>query len=857
MKQGDEFRMSTVMADLIPRLLVREGLTLVTRWSLVALVLAAVTAAPQSGTADEISSEAGHISPALGGTRTIAVIDQTDIELSGQKNVSDLLLSRAGYNSFSLRRPFLLGSGRVAFLVDGRISDSTINLDTLPISAIERIEILSGSTAALHGGYATGGAINIVLKRDHEGFEVGGSAARPSRRGGDSGHGNALWGGAVGRGHMTAGVDVFRRQEIRDADRDYSRASWIPDGSFAEAMGVSTGGNTVFIDNDPTIARSLGDCEGSAYVSGLTNPQNISGTGCGFAYADIAWNIGRDRFERESLFLNLDYPLGEDMGMYFDVRAARGDTASRFAPSVGTFEFTPSAALRTELLLDPDISTLPDTLDVAHRFVGHGNRDSHTGLEEYDLSLGLQGRFAGGIGYDTHLRYYRYDAVETGETFVSESLIKSAIADGTYNLENPLSTDPAHLSAIRETGLRLTRKVVTDHKTARASLDGTAFTLGGGDVRWATGTEVAFSDRRDIYDYRDSDSVSHEAHDVLGSGGNSAAGERRRRSMFTEAFLPLHSDWDLILAGRRDEYDDVDATFSHQVASRYRLNEVLDFRGSWNGGGQVPGIYSLYQRAALSYPYICDRSRVNELGSCDRYQVELESAGNPELKPERAESFSLGAVADLHPWSLSMDWFRIGLYDQPTRLSGQSIVNLESVGRLPSVAKIIRAGDRIDRIESARVNSGETDAEGLDFRARANWKTGWADLVFDARWLRVTDYEYRVFGEIQPGDYSRDSIHTSLRASRGGVTANWNIHAVSGYQNVLETGSYEKWVGHDITLHWNNAFDVKELSLAGGILNVGDRGPSTDPTNPDAPDVRLDSALGRTLFLTAKFSFGS
>ena len=75
--------------------------------------------------------------------------------------------------SWAISRPFVLGNGRAAILVNGRrISDSTFDLDTLPISAVERVEILSDTAAALHGWHAIGGAINIVLRRGFEGIEV-------------------------------------------------------------------------------------------------------------------------------------------------------------------------------------------------------------------------------------------------------------------------------------------------------------------------------------------------------------------------------------------------------------------------------------------------------------------------------------------------------------------------------------------------------------------------------------------------------------------------------------------------------------------------------------------------------------
>ena len=811
----------------------------------------------QESTADEGQSVASHIPTAAADVaRPLAVIDRTDIELSGMKNVWDLLLSRKDYNDFGLHRPFVFGGDRVAVLVNGRrVSDSTFDIEALPISAVERVEILSNSAAALHGGHAIGGAVNIMLKRKLEGVEVQTGADLPTGVGGDTGHGSALWGGSLGGGHVVIGVDVFQRQEVRDADRDYSRASWTPGGPFAAAGGVSVGGNTVFIPIDGgLVARPLGVCDESVYTGVLTEPYGISGAGCGFAWAGTAWNL--ERYERQSLFLNLDQPLGEDVDMYVDARVARGNSAFRYAPSVGTFSFLPSDALKQQLPQVPEIDT---PLRVAHRFLGHGNRDWRTDIEEYDLTLGVQGRISGGgIGYDAHLRYYRHDTIVDGDTFVSESAIRGVIDERRYDLENPLSRDPVHLLAVRETGLRLIRDQVTDHKTARASFDGAAFTLSGGNVRWAAGAEVAYEDRRDVYDYLDIFNGSHDAGDVLGSGGNTFSGERRRWSAFTEVSMPLHGDWDLDLAGRRDDYNDVGATFSHQVASRYRLNEALAFRGSWSEGSKVPSLRALHTRAALDYPQICDtRSLTGGIEDCDEYQVERVSSGNPNLKPDKAESFSLGAVTSLGPFSLSVDGFRIGLSGAPAELSAQSIIDLEAEGLLPSGAAVIREGDLAVRIVSPLVNSGETDVEGLDLRARVDWKADPTDMAIDVRWSRVTRYEKRVADEMQPGDYPRNRVHASFRASRYGITAKWSVHAVSGYWNERATGRYKAWMGHDITLRWSDAFGLMGIDLSAGILNAGDRGPSTDPTVPgsEGADARLDSIRGRTIFMSARTSF--
>ena len=131
---------------------------------------------------------------------------------------------------------------------------------------------------------------------------------------------------------------------------------------------------------------------------------------------------------------------------------------------------------------------------------------------------------------------------------------------------------------------------------------------------------------------------------------------------------------------------------------------------------------------------------------------------------------------------------RIGLSGAPAELSAQSIIDLEAEGLLPSGAAVIREGDLAVRIVSPLVNSGETDVEGLDLRARVDWKADPTDMAIDVRWSRVTRYEKRVADEMQPGDYPRNRVHASFRASRYGITAKWSVHAVSGYWNERATG---------------------------------------------------------------------
>ncbi|MCY3856769.1 MAG: TonB-dependent receptor plug domain-containing protein, partial [Rhodospirillales bacterium] len=475
---------------------------------LAALAVAAAGLVPvEGGAAEAGATVARHVPHDPGSAvRPLAVIDREDIALSGMRTVSELLssqrrftryglLSRQRLSRFGVHRTLLL-EDRVSYLVNGRrIADSTVNLSTLPAAAVERIEVLQGGAAALHGGHAVAGAINIVLQRGDDGLEVTAVADRPTRPGGDVEQAGIRWGGALGRGHLTVIADVLRREEIPEAVRAYSAARWTPGGRFADAAGISVGGNTVFVatrsydDNGavasvhvpgvagPSIARPLGGCPKDRYAGVLTEPLGTPGSGCGFSYADRAWGMQREG--RQRVFLALDHPLGRRTDAYLDIRIAGGETRERYAPAVGTFSVS-SEALREVLLPDPDIDSLPRTVRVSHRFLGHGDREWRTSLEEHDVTVGLEGKSAG-VGYDAHLRYYRRDAGGVGNTFVSRSAIQKFIDAGRYDLVNPWS--PGNRDAYRETALRQSRDRVTNHRTLRVSMNGPMFALSGGAAR--------------------------------------------------------------------------------------------------------------------------------------------------------------------------------------------------------------------------------------------------------------------------------------------------------------------------------------------------------------------------------------
>ena len=542
--------------------------------------------------------------------RTIVVIDREDIALSGAATLSELLSTRSGFNVFG-RSGALMGTGSGVALVNGR-PVSGLDFTTLPLSAVERVEILDQGPIR-HSAYAIGRTTNIVLRNDFEGLELSAGAALPGREGLDSRNASALWGGALGRGHMTVAVAHFGRDEVLARDRHFSRATYTPGGSYADAEGISDHGNTVILpegqDGQKGGRFGLGDCNEPTYTGILQHP---AGEVCGFpgVGGDIYWI--RDEMSRESLQLAADQPLGDDSDVYAEGRVARGKDFRVSTPNFDMFKVKPTGDAQRRLLdavIDlPAGYRFPTDGEVTllHAFVGHGNREWTTNLEEHALTLGARGEPDDGLAYDVHVEYYRQEEVETGINLQSESLIGSAIASGAYDFANPLSRAPAHLQAIRDTSIRSAVVTENEYSRANASLEGETPTTAGGAVLWTVGVEVENRDHRHVFDFRDNRNVSYENDDVIGYGGASLVADRRRFSVFAESTLPLLDGWDLTLGARRDDYDDVGEAVSLQAANRYRLNDNLTLRTSWSRASHPPSLFWVHSPQAQYFVRVCD-----------------------------------------------------------------------------------------------------------------------------------------------------------------------------------------------------------------------------------------------------------
>ena len=811
-----------------------------------------------------LAANAAHAGPFAPAPRVIAKYERDFIERSGAQTLEELLET-------GIIRYFLTGGQPLLVLVNGRPYATTASdLDTLPLSAIERIELLSGDTLGTLGGSAVRGALNVVLRNDLDGVEVRAVARMPTRDGGTGGQGSAFWGGAVGEGRMTVGVDVLGREEIAARSREHSRSEWTAGGAFNEARNVSVGGNTVWIveveDDAPTGIRSvsLGECDpAKGYTGPLSGPPGprvpAGDEGCGFAYGAIMWNT--DRFDQQSAILNFEHPVGDEALLQVDANFAAGDGAFRYAPSVGSFRFRPNPDLLEAIneAAGTDFNVDEDVFVVAHRFVGHGNRDWRWDHRELDVSARLTGRLTENLGYDVLVDAYRLDGSEEGNTFVHEGRIAREIWEGNYDLENPFSDAEEHLEAIARSSLTEEQDFGGDFQSARLALEGDGFAIGGRPAAWTGGVKISRVASHDITDFRARDGTTYGVSEVLGSGGANYSGERKTAAAFAEMSLPLLENLDLRLAGRGDDYDDVGGMKSWRFGAEYRPTDLLSLRTSFSAGDRAPSLLDLHSSKVQSHPYIdCDPGAGSPPRTCTETnprQVTRETSGNPDLDPSDAERFAIGAEVHKRPFFAGIEWYRLSRSGLPGQNSADwAMQNLDICTGEDRSNCIDRAGGQIT-IYDSYANIVDNELTGYNASFGGGFRTGWGVVGMRGVWRQVTSTELRIAGEETRVAIPDSVLRIGFLARRGALSAIWTANYRSGYENRTGSGSFDSWTGHDLVLDWSEPLGIEGARVTTGVFNLTDEKLSVNTANPSSVDGPTEADWGRTFFVTVNMQF--
>ncbi len=830
------------------------------------------------------------------GPTPVTVISREQIELSGHQTVADVIRTTT-FNSFGSFRERSgssggqaatvnlrgLGSSRTAVLVNGRrlpgsplFGTSAANLNALPLAAVERIDILTDGASAIYGADAIAGVVNIILRDDYEGAEFKLGAAVPDQEGGTEESGSFAIGHSSDKGNIVFTAEIFRRDAIFDKDRPYSQVQVLQEGgSFgSDTIGISVGGNTGFA-LDFSEAFVVGDCQtvdnGGLYAGVFTDPFGVAGEGCGFGYADISKLTGG--IDRGNTFLSANYEIDSNNTLYIQNSLSRTDSSGRYAPAVGFFQVDGGVDANA----NGEFSDNGEDFLLFHRFVGHGPRDENFTAFEVDTVIGLEG-FIGEVEYDVYFRTYDTDIKNIGRGYVSLSAIEAAVANNSYDFVNPAAASNA--DAVTATSVTLSRDLATSYKEFGLTFSGFGADLfDAGEIGWSVGLDYAEETYRDGYD------AAREAGDVIGSAGNSSAGERDRNALFGELLVPLLDDLELQVAARFDDYSDFGSETSPQIALKYTPLDNLLLRASFGEGFKAPDLTNLHSARAESFNNVtdvvqCSSLDVDENGTvgdaadvaaCPTFQVQNFSGGNPDLFAETAQTSNFGVVYEpIDNLSFSLDIYSTELENAITQISIQQLVNLELAGAaLPAGTAINRGASttgsqgqtvpgRITTIETGFANVSELEVNGWDFKVNYLLDTDIGRFAFAFTHSQIDEYLFTSL----PGEDPVEQIDTRAAPEyRQSLQINWNSgdHTVAldsyfiadtlGGAGDPTAPRVPAFDNHNLTYIYNASWDA-DITI--GIRNITDNDPSIDPVEGYTGNFerQLYDVFGRTPFIT-------
>ena len=872
------------------------------------------------------------------GALPVQTITRADIARSGVVNTEQLLAAIPAFSSqggtstttgagtttygratISLRglkdeRTLVLVNGRrVAAFAGG--GGAAVNVNTIPIDAIERVEVLKDGASSVYGSDAIAGVVNFILKKDFQGIDLSATATKPTRDGGGDSKKASIVAGygdlAKDRFNVTVSASFEKENQLKATDRDFAKTGNVSPYLVAGATGLGNIEGGI----DPVTgvrAPGFGGSPGTGYgnplaatnkcgdISMFKNPTNTT-KGLPYCAFDSSPMVALtpDR-EATSLSGNFVFQLNQDAQFFADGLYAKSIVTQRIqqSPVRRSFlttdaEFANQGVVPALLLrpTNPAYKTASDylhangitaldgqTLAVTSRVFDFGNRTSKDTAEQTRLVGGVRGLV---LGQDYEVAYSHNESKTAGtvtDGYFSQVAYAKIINAPTSDW-NPWSLTQsaafnAQLPSAKFSGATLTAKSKSD--VLDGKLTGDAFKMPAGVSQYAVGAQG----RKESYVTTPSDALG--TGDIAGLGGSVPPVNKDRQitAVFGELNLPLVKNLDATVAARTDRYDDVGNANTYKGSLRWQPMKNLLIRGSAGTGFRAPTLTDLWTPQTMG-----TSEQFNDpLTDQKNLQVNAMSGGNPNLKPEKSSQQSVGLVFQpMDSLSIGVDMYWIKIKDVINTPSAQEVVSGYRAGNAVYANAVHLAPSKdIDSIDVLTVNSGDIKTSGIDIDLRYKMPLAGGKLDLGLFGTYVTE-----FNETSPGGSVSHKVGTIvdgngdpvLGANTGGVILRWK-HYLTGtwstgawaftlaqnYSTGYETGWRQidgernfmsSMATYDMQIGYTG---VKNLRLNLGVKNMFDKNPPgvfvpVSNQFQAGYDVTQYDARARYVYLTAGYKF--
>lgn len=730
-----------------------------------------------------------------------------------------------------------MGSQRTLVLLNGRRmvnsgsgADSSVDLNSIPVAMIARVEILKDGASAVYGSDAIAGVVNIITKKDFEGFQLDFNGSGTDKGDGRNGDVSALYGFNTDGGNYTFGAAFSDRRDVIQADRDWTATgeSWsIPTGAL-DYMVKDANGN--WVDQEEVY-----DYTQDSYY------QTPS--------------------ERRSLFANMTQELGNDVVLTADAIYTNRRSHQQMAAQPANIGL--NVCGNANVPAGAPCITLDSAMTAAgikandKGLVNYRRRTNEVGPRIYTQDTDtwrLSGGLAGTLDVHTGMNWdvtYTYGK-NKAETAVENSINATDMATSIYaNPDAWFSGAPLTQQTINAIGYSEKANGGNEQQTLSAGLNGELFDLKAGAVGFAIGAEY----RRESGFYNP---------DPIVVAGESAAAQQDPTdgnynvvSIFQEVSVPFTEKLTGEFALRLDDYSTFGKATTWKIGLTYTATDDLMVRTVAATGFRAPSVAELYGGNSGSFDYLKD-----PWGNIKDAQILVNRTSDPDLQPEESESYTAGLVYSpsyIDGMSVTLDYWRFKLDNAIARMDTQVGLNACHAGDASACETFnIGAGGNLDNLTNALTNVGSQDTSGIDFNLAysfgligLDWKVS-NDTTYLVKFEQDgEEYTGTIDGNF--GAYARVRNNFSISAGQDDWSVMYFNRYIGDMRDLAEGNKVGDIIYHNIsgTYHIN---DMTTVSL--GVKNFTDEKPVTVSNGSDGGTVpEVYDTIGRTIYggVTVKF----
>ncbi|MET0271872.1 MAG: TonB-dependent receptor [Phenylobacterium sp.] len=695
-----------------------------------------------------------------------------------------------------------LGSQRVLILEDGRrvpptSSNGATDANLIPQLLVERVDVVTGGASAAYGSDAVSGVVNFIIDKAFTGVKAVAQSG-VSTQGDDASYKLGVAAGTTlqdGRLHLLGSAEYYHSDGVTDRSSRYTSSGENTDSAVTTG-GFGTAAQPYFyIGNAHNNASAYGGyILGGPLVGRQFNPDGSVATftpgtaivgrpGYGIG-GDGVVNVSKDRtgiptLTTQQLFGRIAYDVTPDVSVFGQVSYNTGlnkDTnATPGTPGAGAPIFRDNAYLRPEVLAQLGTAA---SFNIARPFAEWSLNDQRQKSRSTIATLGLDATVKGArthlyyIHGDTEFRtdslnidnrkfFAAIDAVRNpaGQIVCRITVTNPGVMDGCtpLNILGVGNASPAAQAFVRDYSIwEATNKL----DLVAGDISGEPFSLWAGPVSVAVGAEyrhqslvqTSNSDPALPVDFTGIRGVN-TTNRFAGVNVGVADGSYSVTEVFGEVAVPLLKDsavgdLDLNGAARYTHYSTSGAVTTWKVGASYKPIPDIRIRATISRDIRAPSLFELFAGKQQT------TSPLTDLHTGLSRSTNVISSGNPDLTPEVADTYTVGAVFSPQAWpgfNASIDYYNIEINDaiaQPFTYIQMADLCEASNGTSELCAQIIRPGPFSDRsaanypteIRLQNLNLASVKTSGVDFEA--SWRGDLLDGAVGVRLLGTHLIDY-------------------------------------------------------------------------------------------------------------------